>query len=611
MKHKTPSTGVPAPSTARPYLLALALTCSMLAATGCTPPPSNEDALQDLMRLKAPDLHLTPITPESWRLFDNITTAARQTYNASSPEEARKALIAEHGQDQWGLFTLALWLEKLAKDDPRQAKALCTEIMNTFKDLPIAAMALDKLLTTIPGTPADHIACCETILEDPAAPQRLRSLALQRRMERYRDLGDYKHAALDALNYWASFPDRVEMLQLKLALLGILEYAGLLLEAQMLTQSTEPGKTAKLLDADFSQAGAWAALEGHTPPAHATTAWYLCNAPSIEAPQIPEGNAPPTTAQLLMLARTIFAAIHAKDPAATRQAATTYAKAIEDITQAPAEQDYIEWADLLAHVMSRYIHNNIRIMSTSQIASSGQRNNLLNATNEAAKQIENAHIAFIWHATAGETDEKRAAQAVEKIIQFSETTCSIKAPRDAYERFLTLFPNAPAAPRFALRLARYQKTPMNSPVRAVEQYTHLTLTYPQSPESQDALLEGGNTLMELRRYEDAYLLVQKAAATFEPGSEKQLEARMKTALCQWAMGLKDEALQNLTTLAAQYPKSDIAPLALFSAGQKHLEEQHYVEARQHFQDVAEYYPHSPEAFRSRDYLKHLDRMPKK
>ncbi|MBN2307332.1 MAG: tetratricopeptide repeat protein, partial [Candidatus Hydrogenedentes bacterium] len=497
---------------------------------------------------------------------------------------------------------------------PEAARSYCDGVRQGFPDTAIGALAYDMIVDAArTDSPSEFLALCEKAIDDTQS-QRERRVALMRRLDYYKTERRLGRAALDVLRFWASYPGKVDECRLTDRFSIILGQAGFRLEAEAIAASEEPGLVARafvdelspLLLGDHEQGSPSGASDSF-----AYGRFYVEHTPNLDKLWEAVENGPASEDRALFLARVGCLAVDRLDAARSAQAYGEFSQLLaEAVAASEIKPDRMAF---LESISAGVLANAERLFGKAWLNSAGSQRAGTTIPAREARRLLTA-LADCHASLLSSTVEVQAHASPEVMLAaLDELVAYCKSedrPEDAiigFERFLAAHPDSAQAPGVMFRMCQFLAADADAPSRAVDAYAELAARYPESPETPRAVLCMGMLLIQLERYEDAYLVFQQFVAD-RPSSEHGPLARFLSASCEASMGLQEDAETHMLEVVDQFPQSPAAPRALYWMASTKMGRQEYAEAQAYFKTFIERYPDDKYAPRVRDYVERLEKV---
>jgi len=182
-----------------------------------------------------------------------------------------------------------------------------------------------------------------------------------------------------------------------------------------------------------------------------------------------------------------------------------------------------------------------------------------------------------------------AFAALDRCQVFLAVTNDRQERMRSYEYVVSHLPRSERTPGYIVKWAEFCKDVLGLKNRSVEILERVFNVYPESPVAEQARLNHGLTLYEEEKYEEAYLslqelLVKSATCSYAAAGQ------YVSALCESAMGLEEDAEAHMFQIAENHPASQVAPRAYFWLGSKALSKMDYERAAEIFDELLVRYP---------------------
>jgi len=589
---------------------ACVLACITFAAslqTGCskqadptppkTAPPLTFEAVrqQDAAAIQHP-----AATPEGLAVRDRLLSCAVKEAIVRAEPAPEDALIAKFADDDPGLFLASLRLELLAKEDPAKAADAARELRSRHPENAVGALAFDWELRLLKAESAERfLAACDDALGGANSAGRIGAVALQRRWEYYQELDDVKKASLDALLFWARFPERTVRLNLMLRFTGVMEQAGFLLEAKLLTASTKPGDVAEWLWEQSFIACAASDTESADVQYYKTAPAYT----EILATAKDSGLAEPQRA--LACARCACLAASSRDEKTACAAIDTYARVVGHMAPSLTSTADAEVLLLTGGILAEPLQTAAR---QAEPLAKDVKFKTRTGARGALDDLGQAQRALLAYCIETEAPPEAAAHWVTEAVAFFDKSLDNASPSKLFEQYLAKYTQGPAVAEILFKYGDFQKEKLKSPQKAIEQYRKAWEIAPKTDPGAAALLAAAQTLYEQKSNEEAYLAFQEVMAASAPNTPRRQTAQFGAACTEAALGMEDDAMQHMLALATDAPQAELAPAALYWVAKKHVERHQYEDGQRILQDMQQRYPNAPETVHAKNLITKLDEL---
>jgi tetratricopeptide (TPR) repeat protein len=506
----------------------------------------------------------------------------------------RTDLMARESSGNLGLYLFDQEYESAVAQSVQEGATLAKNIQEQFPNTALAALAFDRDLSSVRNSDEELFLsrCTEVLAAD--VTDRRRPVVLLRRAEYYRDKGDVKASALDYLNLWSYFPDKISRLGLRLTIDSVLRDADLHWEAATLELSQRPELAARrfLDELDGSESTAWSAQYW---PKALEVKKFIQAAVDLEVRTVDD---------LEFVGRAASTAMYSDDVSGSqRLCLAAGVKLLELYPEASRDTNLI---DRLHDIQQALQHETIRAFSNYKLIEKDASRLEFYYDRKAETEIilPVAKWGYQLAMLRGNADMELAKQAVDGFVGVAELMSNREAVIEAYESMVARYENSEVAPEYLERIGDLYRGTWKAPSKAVETYSRLRDRYPSTENARSALSKVVLCLFELERYDDAHLFAQQYMVDYPTGSEL-VGMELVAALSERALGLGEESEAHLREIAEKHRLSPLAPEALYQIGAYKLGQQDYIGATEAFEDLLERYPESDSAKKAGDYIERL------
>ena len=559
---------------------------SLLLVLSCTPrsaevkPVDNVDRIQfegpnSLSEFREKYAHLIDqklIYPESSDDVETLVIAAREEGLAT--ENIKRNLMHLFAEEDLGHYLLEDMYASLSSRPHEVVIAQLEDVRTQSPGTYIANSSLDKKLQLVlRRDPDEFLAQCSLLIEASPVGADAR-IAIFNRLEYYVESGKTKLAAVEALRFWADFPDSADRMNIRYFLTARLREGGFLLESEILGSAPGTRKFATRFLREFERAQK-SESDKRIPEIHdADSALYFQRAPDFSylAPQA-EFDKENSLDEAIFWAR--VGRLAASD--------VNVGTAIDSYEKHLLAVDKLFYsgtlgADDLALVESiqgKLVHSLTNLLGWPTLVNDAQLNTPNYRGPEAAKlqigKLSTSRVRLVLHAAVerGELTAGKCAAIINDHVAFLEGLDLDGSILMAYEMFLDRFPNSSEAPKFLLRK--------------------------------------GLKLYALKNYQDATETLNKLFAS-SANRDQKTTGRYLFALSESGMGLQDESIAHMRDIVDSSYEHPVIPKALFWLGSQSLGRHQYPEAQIYLERVFTDYPNSQNAPKARDYFDRLTKL---
>lgn len=524
---------------------------------------------------------------------------------ADNEASAVELLIDSYRDHELGIRLLQARLDRLLAQGQEQAIQYCHRIINDHGDAPTAAYALDVLLDCLRNSAPDEYLkkCSETVGGEAT---RLKKIALLSRINFYHDTGKTKLAALDTLRFWHLYPDKVESEKLKPFFSGNLQRAGWLLEDDVMRATTAPSADAGAFLSHLESVGVEESLLQNQ-AGNPIQQLYL------DAPNTVTTLQRDIKALSLRDQATVF--IHCARLELTRPKGgealpllSNYLKAVEALL---AESQGPECClGLLNQGACRGLADYIRLYGqpkniSQQAPSAGDIAQLM----QALDWLGGLQVTLCQRAV----DEPIDSASPCNVVNLADFLEEIGVPRRSADLITSYLDSHPQAQQFAalqMKLGYLQRDKLEQPQKAAETFLKLFEIDPEGPYAVPAALCGAIMLVQQNDHARALVYLQQLASVVEKQQPNYPQLLYLTAVCEHALGAKEDAEARIADLVLNYAGNPTAAKALFWLGSTKLADQEYEEALGQFNELVARYPQTSEAKNAKEYINRLSELQK-
>lgn len=571
--------------------------------------PGSFDALREQY---ADVIRTFPDSPQSETVLRLLLDAASQRQQGTEAEAA-DWLMYQFADENLGLYLFDKRRKEADAVSGNGALDLCHAVQKKAPlGSPLSLAAFDAELSRLEkDTPDSFLTVCgETIAAIPEDP-RLR-VALLRRANYYRDMGEAKKSALDFIRFWSEYPDKVSDMELAVLIETALRNAGLVFESGLLEVSPDSGATARELMAAFEPFMVQASGGKSAAPASPSLDIYFNNTPDIaaitQAMASLQDTIEGTEEPLLLHLRIGALHVQASDVQESIEAFTGFADALAGtIESLPKEEAVL--ARLRTY--SAYTVSTLERISKAFSGPTAKRggSNLLPRSHDLYLRVLDLdlELAAAIANVKGQDGAEYFFSSVKTYTDKATAWNDRKRPVLGYRRYVELYPDSKDAPRALLALAEFYEA-SGTPSQACEIYTEFAEKYPNSPQAAGAALKRALALYESQKYDESYEACQLLMTQY-PSSTQVVPAEFLAALCEAGLGMVDQARDHVTSFVERFPQDDLSARALYWLGSSYLSEQNYEKALSCFSDLIARFPEKNEfVSRAREHVANLSRM---
>lgn len=526
-------------------------------------------------------------------------------------ESPEATLMYRFADDNLGLYLFDAIYERLAGESHEKAMEFLGRVALEAPGTAIAAMTMAKKLSyVLDRSPEDFLAQCDGLLDDGEAGRAAR-IALHMRIEHWAARGEVTAAALDALRFWALYPEVVERAAMKVSLAAYLREAGLLLEADVLEQPETAAIAAKSFHEEFASLGlsepGMDSLAESLPFLQA----YCRFAPDVDRIR---GSAPPNDdggfEAALYWSRLGRLAVRGLDGDTAVELYESYLDRVGHLLEGDRLDG--ESAAILGAVHKASLDALSKLFGEGGFSADVKGSWYRPGTDEADYFLSlfsktGVRLACRVEETKAGLDSSGYWRSLDNHVEFVKGLQYHKEVIAAYSEFLERFPDSNEAPECMLRMGDYLGQDLESRTQAVETYRRLVQRFPEAPQAGEARFKEGMTLYEMGWHADAHGSFLLFLAE-QPQNGKLVQVKLHSAFCEAALGMGDEAGAHLRELAEEFPDDPVADQVLFSLGKHAYANREYLEAIEVFKRLLKNHPGSEYGERARGLADELSTL---
>jgi len=441
-------------------------------------------------------------------------------------------------------------------------------------------------------TPPENLEeTCTAIIESDSSSIEMVRLALIKRIRYFDDSRLPKKAALDVFDYWRRADEGKVEERPDPFLLGVVNRAGFLLEAELLERTRHRRLHSARLYQEFRV---------EEEPRVLASTMYFDGAPDtrwLRQEPLQAGTA--SIARALYFARAARLCLYRQ----TEPRALHFINGfIENggtllVDGATTREELVLLEDLsdllLAHI-SRGREDGGPDFAPWTYGSSESAGTAVDATPELATMLLDVFVARIQ----AEKESGIREPKYEVLNDLVDRFIDIGYPRLAEQtctRYLDILPDSESRFQIGMRLASLYDDTLNAPEAAIEVYLALAKDdRADSFQASAARLKASSVLIKGKHFERGYLELQEL--TSENTNPALLpNAEYLSAVCEFHLGAIEQAKKRMLDIVQRFPDSSTSAAALLWIGRHYLHAQDYTKARMYIEDLLLKYPSSSQA----------------
>lgn len=578
-----------------------------LAGVGCGPrtpsePNDSGEAFDRLIAEHQEVIENFPEHPDSRHVLQALKKAVSGTREVTE-QEATLLLINLSPDNAVGLYALTDYCDG---SDEAACLDLCRQVQESWAGEAVSALAFEKVANHLENSsPEEFLAFCDSMIETSDVSKEARTAGLLR-FRYFERQGRVKEASLDALRIVNRFPDWSERLGLLFDFTSVLDGAGFRLESDGIRTAYDKGALAGA----FLERLETASLKESNPDSFSS--YYWLQSPDLEAlSQIPAGLTGTPGERCDYWIRVASVAFHQRSSRALLAACQTYEKELQEHA-ARIVRDTERTTELTSinEVFLEVLGEKLKISSlVGGALDSASRRAEIGALKQAVGILNGCQREILRANAERVSDEGEGTyyKALERLVTFCKAAGLHEGVTDAYSAFVEQYPRSPKSPKLLLELGDYYRDRMNLPSLAYETFERIKEVYPNTSEAEHSVLRIALRQYEEEEYEEAFFEIQ---SFIEQHQDSRLapNAKFIFAIVESALGLVEEAENDMLKMAETYPQHPIASRALFWSASSRIGRQEYEGASRIFADLVDRFPESKEAARAKGMLSRLESM---
>jgi TolA-binding protein len=544
-----------------------------------------DDPVAECFKRYAEVFAAIPNHPQTKEAISAIKLAARPLADRQNHADVRRYLLQRLPDHPAGLLLLEEMFQEAPEKSNQSRREICAWVCDELPNTAAAAFA------TADNLNSDRALNPEKFLEDSAryangGDVRLARIARLQRLQFFRSERKMDLAGREALSLLATDSDCMNRAGLYALLFSTLREGRFALQATVVEHSQNQGLLARILEQNAKKSAATIDV----PEQHVTQmAQYLehatntCNA-----------------AYRLDVQRALEEAKVLRSSAEAMLKSSEFS--IEDYTLAGVV------TEASAHYLDKlstptWIHNGGSQHTSAAISESKAR---LLVANLVDVSIEFDEKAFML---AAQSDSAATGEVFKTLVANCDKHKKYGTLIEACQQFLTRFADSPLVPQVLFTLGDICVRKAATPRQGIEAWNQLMQKYPESEDTRRVAIKLGSTLVDLKEYDQAYIVLQEIIAN-PPDDETAAVATLLSALCEVGLGSLADGEKHIIELTERYPSSSVAPMAINWLATNALTQQKYDDAITYFTSLVERYPEHADSERARKVLETLQKMPK-